>query len=134
MTKKQISQRSLKLRARKAKQAEIDKAMKALAGLKKQQLSGRQIRTAIGEGTVVVHLVPKRTESVVEGRYYHTNARVPHKAEGARWINSGNRSYCVIDQSIVDTERAVRTLNSEPSKKVDEIYKRLAEIAADGNN
>lgn len=131
MTKKQITQKSLKLRARKAKQAEIDKAIKALGELRKQQLSGRQIRTAIGEGTVVVHVMPKRTESAIEGRYYHTNAPAPHSTERVRWVKSGNSSYCVIDQSIVDTERAVRTLNSEPSKKVDEIYKRLARVAVD---
>lgn len=131
MTKNQNTQKSLKLRARKANQTEIDKAIKALAELKKQQLSGRQIRTAIGEGTVVVHVMPKLTESAIKGRYYQTNAPVPHGTERARWIKSGNPSYCIIDQSIVDTERAVRTLNSEPSKKVDEIYKRLARVAAD---
>ncbi|MHA6879911.1 hypothetical protein [Ralstonia pseudosolanacearum] len=111
MTKNRISRRLLKVAANKPQRLELEKAMKALTALKNQPAKARLVRAVVSTDTVVVKVQEKDSE--LRG--------VVH---AVRKVRSGGAGF--VDQSIKDTERAIRTLQRSPSDKVKEYYERLA--------
>lgn len=107
MTRKQLSPRLLKVSKNKERRMELDKAMKALIAIKNQPSKVKLVRAAVSDNTVVV-----------------TVQRLDKDLRKLKRVGSYVAVY--VDQSVKDTERAVRTLQRAPSEKVREFYERLA--------
>lgn len=112
MTKVRLSRRLLKVAESKHQRSDIEKALKVLKTLRNQPAKARLVRTVVSADTVVV----KVQESNSELRGVGPNRRQTRSSNGS-----------VVDQSVKDTERAIRTIQRTPSEKVREFYERLAE-------
>lgn len=108
VTKRKPLISAVKVSGLKERRREIDLAMRVLSESKHQPARARKTRVIISGDTVLV-----------------TNEAERQQARTARRI--GQAEY--IDQSVKDTERAVRTLRSTPSQKVKEFYEKLASKA-----
>ncbi|WP_041680791.1 hypothetical protein [Cupriavidus necator] len=111
MTKMRSSRRLLKAAESKVQRSDLEKAMKVLKSFKNQPEKAKHVRAVVSSNTVVVKLQVGNSE--LKGI----------SSAGHRVVVS---SLSVVDQSVKDTERAIRTIQRAPSEKVKEFYERLA--------
>lgn len=111
MIKKRLSRRLLKVAGQKHQRAELEKALKALMAMKNEPGKTRLVRAVVSADTVVV-------------KVQNGNSDLRGVIPATRKTRPGTHAY--VDQSIKDTERAIRTLQRTPSEKVKEFYDRLA--------
>jgi len=105
---------------------EIDNAVKALHAMKKDPDKARVIQTMVSDNTVIVKVQStETTRPRVAVKSFETRLKMTRAGNIHRTRDSG-KFVKQVDQSVADTQRAVRTLKSEPSQKVEEIYERLA--------
>ncbi|QGZ56370.1 hypothetical protein [Paraburkholderia acidiphila] len=111
MIEKRLSRRLIKVAKRKQHTLELQKAVKTITAIANQADKLELVRTVVSPDTVVVKVQKKN--SPLRGITEHGQASASAVGE-------------FVDQSIRDTERAIRTLNRSPSDKVKAFYESLA--------
>lgn len=114
-----MKKENLKRNASKSFRVSINKAVQALREMKSQ--TGQSYIVSVQPNVVVVRVkdVPKAEILARSGRYYVRPGAAVNVKAGT-----------FVDQSIVDIQRAVNTLEREPSRKVKEVYSQMAEIVS----
>lgn len=115
MIKKNFSARVLKVEKKKQSRLELHRAIKLLRTFQSQQIEGNLVHTDVSDGTVIVKI------QTTVGNVRRAKQYSKHYSQ-----RTESSSASFIDQSVKDTERAIRTLKRTPSEEVSEFYKRLA--------
>lgn len=126
--KKLIPHHFSKLSKQKQHRLAIQKAIKALRVMSNQPLDLESMHAVVSADTVVVKLhrnagLGRQANASDQVRPFY-RVRLPRvRGEPPASIA---RAVDYVDASIVETERAVRTLQRKPSSEVNAFYKRLA--------
>jgi hypothetical protein len=124
MTKKSNIKKAQDRRKLRVMASDLDRALRAINAMKVQVAKGQTVHTALADGTVIVKIVRSKPQNSAEGgfRDFKYGRICPRSEAQLPTVKFAN----VPDQSLLDTERAVRTLKNGSSNKAKEFYKKIA--------